>query len=193
MCEAIARRLAYDYLPEVDIKEPALGLAGIDDLRGRIRSCNAIAQYIGPVLVLTDSDRPDPCPPALVSSWLGGLHVSPKLLLRFAVLEVEAWILADRTGCARWLEVSEAIMPRDPEQETDPKRRMVQLASRSRNRRLRSAMVPKGGVGTNRVGPDYNAEVGRFVAGDWNPEAARLRAPSLDRAIKRLVELEHVF
>ena len=142
-------------------------------------------------LIVADSDRPEPCPPALVLSWLRGFQASPRLLLRFAVLEVEAWILADRVGCARWLRVSESIMPRDPEQETDPKRRIVQLANRSRSRELRAAIVPQGGYGTNRVGPDYNAEVGRFVVGEWNPEAARLRAPSLDRTIMRLAELEH--
>ena len=190
MCEAIARRLVSDYLPDVHIKEPALGLAGIDDLRGRIRSCNAIAQYIGPVLVVTDSDRPDPCPPALVSSWLHNIQSSPRLLLRFAVLEVEAWILADRASFARWLRVSEAIVPRYPEQEIDPKRRIVQLAGRSRSRRLREALVPQRGAGTNRVGPDYNTEIGGFVASDWNPEVARRHASSLDRAIRRLVELE---
>ena len=64
LCEVIARRLVSDYLPDAYIKEPSLGLTGIDDLRGRIPSCNAIAQHIGPVLILTDSDRPDPCPPA---------------------------------------------------------------------------------------------------------------------------------
>ena len=190
LCEAIARRLVSDYLPDAHIKEPALGLTGIDDLRGRINSCNAIAQHIGPVLVVTDSDRPDPCPPALVSSWLRNLRASPRLLLRFAVLEVAAWILADRAGFSRWLRVSEAIVPRYPEQETDPKRRIVQLARRSRSRRLREALVPQRGSGTNRVGPDYNTEVGGFVASDWNPEAARRHAPSLDRAIRRLTELE---
>lgn len=190
LCESVARRLVSDYLPDADIREPVLGLSGRDDLRQRIRSCNSIAEYIGPVFVVTDSDRPDPCPPQLLSDWLSGFHASRRLLLRFAVLEVEAWIMADRSGCATWLRVSEAIVSRDPENEIDPKRRIVQLAGRSRSRRIREAIVPQGGAVTTRVGPGYNTEISRFVLEDWNPEVARRHAPSLDRAIRRLTELE---
>ena len=191
LCESVARRLVSDYLPDADIREPVLGLSGRDDLRQRIRSCNSIAEHIGPVFVVTDSDRPDPCPPELVSNWVAGLHISDRLLLRFAVMEVEAWILADRPGCADWLRISEAIVPRDPENEADPKRRIVHLAGRSRSRKIRAAIVPQGGGGTNRVGPDYNTEVSRFVRQDWNPEFARRNASSLERAIRRLGELGH--
>ena len=189
LCEAVARRLVSDYLPDVDIREPALGLSGRDDLRRRIKSCNAIAEHIGPVFVVTDADRPDPCPPKLLANWVAGLYTSDRLLLRFAVMEVEAWILADRPGCADWLRISEAIVPRVPENEIDPKRRIVQLAGRSRSRRIRTAIVPQSGPGTNRVGPDYNTEVSRFVHEDWNPELARRNASSLERAIRRLGEL----
>ena len=80
------------------------------------------------------------------------LTVSPKLLIRLAVLEIESWILADRRAMARWLGVPERVVSRVPESLNDPKRELVQLASRSRNRSLREAIAPPGVRGTSRTG-----------------------------------------
>ena len=90
--------------------------------------------------------------------------MAPKMLIRVAVLEIEAWIMADRTGIAGWLGVTANTVPRNPELLTDPKRTLVQLASRSRNRSLREAIAPVRVTGTHRTGPNYNETVGEFVA-----------------------------
>ena len=118
-----------------------------------------------------------------------GLTVDPNLLVRVAVLEIESWILADREEIARWLGISSGIISRAPESLEDPKRTLVQLASRSQNRALREAIAPVRVLGTNRTGPNYNETVGEFVTQHWDPETARRNAPSLDRAITRIGEL----
>jgi hypothetical protein len=44
--------------------------------------------------MLVDLDTPEYCPPALVHQWFGTKQ--PNLSFRVAVMEVEAWPLADR-------------------------------------------------------------------------------------------------
>ena len=150
---------------------------------------NQRAKYIGPVLALADLDRPLDCPANLVRDMTQGLEVSPNLLIRIAVLEIESWILADRAAIAKWLGVSESIVSRDPESLDDPKRALVALAGRSRNRGLREAISPSYALGASRTGPGYNEAVGEFVARRWNPDIARRNAPSLERAIARIAGL----
>ena len=158
-------------------------------IESRIHGLNQRALYIGPVLALADLDRPMSCPVALVEQYVRGLRIAPNMLIRIAVLEIESWILADREGIAEWLAVPSNIVSRAPEELNDPKRSMVQLASRSAHRCLREAIAPLSVLGTSRTGPGYNEMVSEFVALQWNPEAARYNSPSLDRAITRIGEL----
>ena len=188
LSESVARRLIHKYAPRAEITN-VIGLDGIDSVKRRIPKLNQIAKYQGPVLVLADLDRPLGCPVNLVREMITGLAVSPKLLIRVVVLEIESWIMADRMGIGRWLGIAENVVSRSPERLDDPKRSLVQLARRSRNRGLREAIAPSHVLGTSRTGPDYNEIVGEFVTQRWNPDAARRYAPSLDRAIIRISEL----
>ena len=183
----VAKRLVDEYLSVAEI--PEVFVAG-GSIKSRIPGLNQRARFNGPVLAFADLDRPLSCPAALVQELVGGLTVEPNFLVRVAVLEIDSWILADRVAVARWLGVSVDIISRDPESLDDPKRSLVQLASRSRNRRLREGIGPVRVLGTNRTGPNYNETVSEFVTQHWNPETARLNAPSLDRAIVRIAELE---
>ena len=119
----------------------------------------------------------------------GGLTVAPNLLIRIAVLEIESWIMADRDGVAEWLGIAASAVPLRPERVPDPKRALVQLAARSRNRALREAIVPRRGLGSHRVGPFYNDAVGEFVAHLWDPDVARRCSGSLERAVFRVAGL----
>ena len=183
---AVARRLIDEYLPFAEIFEEFLAGGSI---QSRIPGLNQRALYIGPVLALADLDRPMSCPAILVGQYCSGLTMAPNMLIRVAVLEIEAWIMADRTGIAGWLGVAASTVPRNPELLTDPKRTLVQLASRSRNRGLRESIAPARVTGTHRAGPNYNETIGEFVNQQWNPEVARQNAPSLDRAVTRISEL----
>ena len=188
LSEAVARRLILEYIPRAEVFD-VVGSSGIGSVKRQITGMNHRARYVGPVLVLADLDKPQSCPPALVHDLTDGLPISPRMLIRIAVLEIESWILADREGMARWLGVASSVVFPHPENLDDPKRAFVQLASRSQNRRLRESIAPRRVLGTNRTGPDYNETVCEFVTNYWNPEVARRNSPSLDRAITRIAEL----
>lgn len=188
LSDAVANRLIADYAPGLQVFE-TLGFRGSDYLRHNLHNLNQIANNLRPVLVFTDLDSLASCPPALVQNWTQGIRPSPNLLIRVAILEIEAWLLADRRGIARWMALAANRIPANPESILDPKRTLVELANRSPNRQLRQAIVPRRGIGSSRTGPDYNQKVSEFAASHWNPETARQYAPSLNRAIIRIAEL----
>jgi hypothetical protein len=141
------------------------------------------ASHALPHVVLTDLDNSS-CPPDLLQAW-GALHLPPQLLVRVAVREVEAWLLADRSGIADFLAIVTVKVPANPEMENDPKRTLVNLARRSRKPRLTQEMVPEAGS-SNQIGPLYNTRLTEFVSSQWDVMQARANAPSLDRALTRL-------
>ena len=152
-------------------------------LKKNINGFNNAASGV-PYLVGTDLDRYD-CPPALISDWLA----HPKyhnLLIRVAVHEAEAWVLADREGFASFLGISAAKIPEDVEALAKPKETLIQLARTSRKRNVRDDICPPP-HSTSKVGPNYNARLGGFVSQSWNPTVARLKSPSLNRTINRLI------
>ena len=184
----VAERLIGGYVPRAEITQ-VMVLEGINNIRGRMRDLVQIARFQDMVLVLADMDNPRGCPPGLLNELCGGLTIASNIIIRIAMLEIEAWILADREGVAQWLGIAANIVPRNPESLADPKRTLVQLAGRSRNRRLREAIAPARVTGTHRTGPNYNETVGDFVTRLWSPQAARHNAPSLHRAVLRIAEL----
>ena len=188
LSESVVMRLLREYSPGFTVAE-VIGGNGKDPLRQQLRAFRNIAIHQWPVLVLTDQDSPQSCPPALLRQWTQSRPLPSNLLLRVAVLEVEAWLLADRSAIAQWLSISVNRVPYDPENILNPKQTVVHLSSRSRHRRLREAIAPNRVIGTDRTGPDYNLVMAEFVDNHWNPEAARQYAPSLNRAIIRIAEL----
>ena len=188
LSDTVAKRLLADYAPGLQVFD-TMGLQGNDYLKRSLRQLNHIAYNLRPVLLFTDLDRPLSCPPALLRDWTGNIRRSPNLLLRVAVLEIEAWLLADRDSVAAWLSIAVSRIPANSENISNPKRLLIELASRSRQRHLRAALVPRHGIGTDQIGPDYNQVVGDFAAHHWNPETARLYAPSLNRAVIRIAGL----
>ena len=142
------------------------------------------ACHVLPHVVLTDLDQ-YVCPPALLKDWKA-ITLPPQLLLRIAVREVEAWLLADREGIANYLSIAKTKVPQYPEAEADPKRTLINLARKSRKRRLAIELVPAMGSSAS-IGPLYNARLSEFVNEHWNIERARKVAPSLDRALLRLI------
>jgi len=152
-------------------------------LKQNIDGFNNAAKGI-PFLVGTDLDRYD-CPAALIADWLA--HPKhPNLLIRVAVHEAEAWVLADRQGFATFLGISVAKVPEDVEALPNPKEALIQLARTSRKKQLRDDICPPP-HSTSKIGPNYNARLGGFVRQTWDPAAARLRSPSLDRTMNRLI------
>lgn len=139
------------------------------------------ASRVVPHIVLTDLDR-HPCPLALFVSWNIGV-LPPTMLLRIAVRETEAWLLADRNNIAAFLMTAVEKVPSNPEALTDPKQAVFGVVRKSRRRRLIEEMVPSPGA---HIGPLYNEKMCDFVLNHWDVEAAAGNAPSLARNIARI-------
>jgi len=156
-------------------------------LRSNIEKFNNWAATT-PVVVLTDLDA-SPCPVSLLSSWL----TVPKnewLLFRVAVREVESWLLADVDGLSTYLNVSSAIIPRNPESLDDPKQKLLGVVKRSKNKTLRNDILPALKNSTAPVGLGYNFRLVSFVNSNWDFRKAATQAESLSRFIAN-IELLH--
>jgi hypothetical protein len=181
LSEAVLRRLI-DHAQRDYAVGQAHGRRGFGYLRRTIRSWNEAAQFV-PLIVLTDLDN-FPCPVALIRDWLvEPLHSN--LLLRIAVREVEAWLLADRSNLAEYLRVSEKWFYGDPDQLRDPKAALIDVARRSRSRELRDRIVPNPGS-TAKQGRDYNSCLAEFVRAGWDVDDAATRSGSLKGTVSRL-------
>ncbi len=157
------------------------GKQGYGYIQKRISGFNYASRGV-PYIVLTDLDRWE-CPARLRESWLKG-PAGPNLLFRVAVHEVEAWLLADAPGAAHFLGVPRTLVPAQPDLLPDPKMELVNLARRSKFRRVREAIVPRRGS-TAAVGPDYNGQLVTFVQTAWNVDRASCNSDSLRRFRER--------
>jgi len=182
---AVARRLVRTYRKGV-ILSPVIVARGYGRLKVQARSYNEASRHT-PFFLLTDLDRAE-CAPGLIEDWLAGRSREASFLFRVAVREVEAWLLADQTGIAKFLGIDTILVPMDVEGLPDPKRTLVDLARRSRIRDLRRSLVPAEGS-TAKVGPSYVDLIAGFAEERWNPGRARRNSPSLDAAIVALAGL----
>lgn len=136
-----------------------------------------------PYMILTDLDTKE-CAPSMIREWLpaGRNH---NLIFRIAVREVESWLLADRSGFAKFLGISRDKMPKNPDGLIDPKAQLINLTRTSRKRDLREDIVPRV-RSTAKQGPAYNERLVSFVREAWNPSKACQQSPSLERTLKAL-------
>lgn len=179
---SVVRRL----LAGVGASEGPVHVAG-----GKENLLNGLAGYNNaatrtPWLVLIDLDRDADCVPPIRQQWMP--VPAEHMCFRVAVRMVESWLLADRERFARFLGVSAARLPREPDDVDDPKGVVVALARHSRRRDIREELVPRVGSG-RRVGALYPSRLIEFASGSWRPEEARGRSDSLDRCLLRLGEL----
>jgi len=162
------------------------GKRGLGYIKSSISRFNEACR-MAPYLALADfMDTRCSCPPEVVSNWLP--HKSPRMLFRLAVNELESWLMADRVGLGKFLGIDPMKLPARPEQLSDPKRFVVNLARRSKSPKIQAALVPPVGS-TAQVGRLYTSEMKRFVRDHWDRQAARINAPSLDRCLRSLEAL----
>jgi len=177
--EAVVKRL----LADVGVDDLyVFGRKGKSHLLRQLKNYNQAAHY-DPWLVLLDLNGDSDCAPNALSKWLP--DPAPRICLRIAVREIESWLLADHERMAKKLGISRARLPRAPDDEADPKRTVVRLATGSRRREIRQG-VARGGKGDHRIGPLYNAMLSEFVRDrtkGWRPEVAAERSPSLARSL----------
>ena len=162
-----------------------IGFQGKSDLERKAPELNRAANGIT-VFMLTDLDSPRDCPPRLIRSWIRGT-LNPKFFFRVAVMEVEAWVMADRIGFADFLSVPLHRIPSPTDNILNPKEFLLSLARRSKKRDVREALVPAQGA-TLSVGNEYNTLLSEFVREHWDLERAASASPSLKRTLDRLAQ-----
>ena len=163
---------------------PVHGGNGKASLLQRLSGYNNAARF-APWIVLVDLDRDADCAPPFREQHLPqpALH----MIFRVAVREAEAWLMSDRESLARYLSVAVARIPQRPEDEPDPKRRIVDIARNSRKRAIREDMVPRPGSGRE-VGPAYTSHMIEFAQTHWRIDIATQHSDSLRRCMDRIRE-----
>lgn len=188
LSEAVLRQIVEQCRPDFAIGS-CFRRGGYGYLKRTINGFNQAARNL-PFLVLTDLDQAE-CPLAIITEWLS--HPKhPNLIFRIAVREIEAWLLAHRDAFADFLGIKAELIPSDVEAEDDPKRLLIELARKSRNRTLREALVPPR-KSTAQVGPDYNGRLISFVEQNWKAKMAEPNAPSLRRAIAAISAFQPIW
>ena len=136
-----------------------------------------------PFILLTDLDLGN-CAPDLLAEWLK-VPRHPNFLFRVAVREVEAWVLADRRGFAKYVSVRQAAVPESVDDLPDPKEKLLAIAAKSRKRELKIDLLPRKGS-TSKIGPNYNGRLTHYVHTNWDVRVAEQHSPSLARAMRAL-------
>ena len=185
LSEAVVERLTEETQGRLRVSD-RIGKTGAGDLRKRLPELVRLAPAI-PVVLLTDLDL-KPCAAGLVTEWLHNLSRPETLLLRIAVREVEAWLLADQQAFGTCFRIPPSKLPDDPESLPDPKQILLNLVQRHAPKKLKQDIVVDRGSGP-RQGLAYNLRLIDFVRNQWNPERAAASADSLARARRRIGEL----
>lgn len=183
--EAIARKLVLLCGHQVGSMHR---LGGASKIKARSHRYHSMTSYGEAVLVLTDSmDTGERCIPQARYTYLTK-HIRnphPNFLLRFAVRELESWIIADRSAISRFFQIPISKIPATPDTLLDPKRELIRLARLSRSARLHERLVPDVGHG-GAVGPDYVGTMSCFIDTQWDAFAASCNSPSLARCIRAI-------
>lgn len=180
---ALGERLVAQVLPTWTLAKASINTKGISKLVPDLPRYMQQAAHIQPVLCIADTDGR--CPVDLVSEWLPH-GAGERFLFRLAVSEAESWLLSDREALARFLGVSIAKLPPDPDRVADAKREVLRLAGLSRVRQIRQEVVSS--FDSTKPGTGYNVHLCGFVRDYWRAPHAVGRSVSLERAVNRLAD-----
>jgi hypothetical protein len=158
------------------------GRRGKSWIDGNISKYNSAAKY-SDWIVLRDLDNDAPCAGQLVARLLP--VPSPRMRLRVAVHQLEAWLLGDIDGASTFFGIARGRLPTKPETVLDPKRELVRHCRSSRLKRIREGMVPASGS-TASVGPEYASLITEFSLQHWNWKAAAAVCDSLQRFVSAI-------
>ncbi len=173
----------------VEREEPIRG----GQIKQRIPQFNALAAF-QPVVMILDADTN--CPIDLLKSVLPEQEKHPRFFLRIAKDEAESWLLADREGFAKYLQIPLSCIPLF---EAEKKRFaekgeiatpyksslfiMKELAPLSKDKKLRIQFEVNG---TAQKSKEYNSAMMPFVEQHWNIDNALINSYTLRKAIERL-------
>lgn len=182
VCCALGMKLVTDVL-DWRIAQPVVDTKGVTKLLPELSRYAGLTR-VHPVLCIADTDGK--CALELSREWRPR-RTNDAFLLRFAVTEAESWLLADVDALARYFDVPEARIPARPDDVRDAKRAVVDLARRSRRKIIRHEVIST--IDASKPGVGYNAHLCVFATQHWRPLEAAQRSPSLQRAVRRLIEL----
>lgn len=158
---------------------------GYGYLKTKLSGFNQAAKGM-PYLMLTDLDY-QPCATQLIEQWFScelkdySKRRNHNFLFFIAVREVEAWLLADRESFASFFKIKVDQIPLRSDQIADPKKELIDLVRKTKNRRLREDVVPRENSLIS-IGPDYNGRLTEFLLNQWRLDVAASNSPSLRRA-----------
>ena len=184
LSEAVATKILRHFDIEI---ERRIIYEGKSYLKRKATNYNQGAHPECGIFMLTDLDSSKICPPTLIQSWVKG-PLNRWFFLRVAVMEIEAWIMADREAISEFLAIPTNRIPRNTDEIDFPKEFLVSLARKSKNTSLRKALVPAQNDKSAKIGDGYNPRLIQFVKNHWNLERAAAASPSLKRTLDRLAQ-----
>lgn len=159
---------------------------GVQNFKSSLPKLNEMAKTGFYCVGACDADENILCPAQQIHNWIKATR-HPNLVVRLAVREAEAWMLADDKGFSEYFKVSLAVVRRDarsPEQLADPKKRLLELIAAGGLRPTRKEAILPQPIGvTASIGINYHSEIEKFINTRWCPMRASANAPSLQRAI----------
>jgi len=184
--EKILNHLAIEHLPiKVAGGKTNIVTQAKDESISKLHKYNQAAQFM-PWLVVIDLDDED-CPVTYRNTLLP--QPTKMMMLRIAVRETEAWLLADREHIAKYIGVNVNNVPVKPDDEVAPKRRLLDLVRRKSPRdKLYQDMIPSD-HSHRRSGRAYPGRIEEFVNHPkypWRPEIAVQNSDSLRRCMAAL-------
>lgn len=156
---------------------------GKDELDARIPKYNQAAMH-SPFFIVRDLDRDAPCASSLIEKLLTTAR-APHLDLRVATPQIEAWLLGDSDGFARFFGVPKNAIPTAPETVRNAKHTLLDVLRRSRSRRIRDGMLPEANM-TARIGPEYTGLVSEYAQLHWSWRRAAGVCSSLARCVRAI-------
>lgn len=168
------------------------GKRGCEYLRRTAYKFHGLVKSGVPMLVLTDfKDAKVECIPEARHEYFVKYiaELSKLFVFRFAVMEIESWIMADRIGFSQYFGINVSRLPDELDAVLEPKSFIVQLASHSRKRNVKRMIIPDGDHG-GKVASGYNSLLARFIYEKWNVEEACNHSTSLARCAYHLRELK---
>lgn len=184
LSEAVGKRLlvdaGYEFKPDPLIRKNGFGY-----LRSNMKSWCEMS-HRKPFVLLTDLDKAS-CPVELRATWIGKHNPSENFVMRIAVREIEAWLLADHKAI-RSIVGAGGKLPPNPDLLPDPKQTLLRLVAAHASRNIKEDLVSQAGAIASQ-GIGYNARLSLWVQTAWDPKRAATRSDSLHRARVRLGEL----
>ncbi len=150
-------------------------MSGFGYLKTKMREFNKLASK-NVVVVVTDIDNNAIDPSVFKQDWLN-IPQNHGLIFELAIVEIESWIIADKSSFANYFSTS-VHQIEETDELTDPKRTLNELARSSRSRNIREAMVPSEGA---KIGPEYNITLIDFINNYWDETSARSNSESLEK------------